>query len=185
PAIHVSRFDTFKCPRSSTYPSSIRLLHFGQLISALAISSLTPVLIQKSHDVRFARIEFEAIDRNLELFCRKAPLDFRGTDLRRDAGFRPRIHPTLSLGIAIASSIDRHDCQPVCFSTAPNLRGCVLRNQQTSAELFCSRRNSPSRRSRVSPPVPPLVALSPGASFPREAPFSLQIFVHFLFSFFR
>src|SRR5262249_11334930 len=148
---------------------------------ALAISSLTPVLIQKSHDVRFARIEFEAIDRDLEIFWRKAPLDFRATELRRDAGFRPRIHPTLSLGRAIARSRDRHDCQRVSVSTASNLGGCVLRNQQTSAELFCSRRNSPSRRSRVSPPVPPLVAVSPGASFPREAPFSLQIFVHFLF----
>jgi hypothetical protein len=77
-----------------------------------ALKSLATVLIQKPHDIRLARIEFEALDRDLELFWRKAPLYLRATELRRDAGFRPRIHPTVSFGIAIARSIDRHRLAP-------------------------------------------------------------------------
>src|SRR5262249_50227941 len=40
-------------------------------------------------------------------------------ELGRDAGFRPRVHPTLSFGIAIARSIDRHGVQAEQFPKPP------------------------------------------------------------------
>jgi len=54
-----------------------------------AAASLIGVRVQKPHDVRFARVEFEAFDRDLdlELPACKAPLDFSAAELRSDTGF--------------------------------------------------------------------------------------------------
>jgi hypothetical protein len=41
------------------------------------------VRVQKPHDVRLGRIEFEAIDRDLELLSCEAPLDLRAPEFLR------------------------------------------------------------------------------------------------------
>jgi hypothetical protein len=41
------------------------------------------MLIQEAHDVRLARIEFEAIDRDLELLSCEALLDLRARKILR------------------------------------------------------------------------------------------------------
>src|SRR5262245_12826755 len=73
-----------------------------------ATASLPHVLIEEPHDIGLARIDVEPLDLDVELLPRKAPLDFRAAQLRRDARLRPLTHPAMLLRIAIPRAIDRH-----------------------------------------------------------------------------
>jgi hypothetical protein len=73
--------------------------------------------LQKPHDVRFARVDLEAIDLDLKFFRGKAPLDLCPTEFCRHARLCPQTHPAPLLGLAVSRSIDRHGCQPISFST--------------------------------------------------------------------
>jgi hypothetical protein len=66
------------------------------------------VLIQEAHEVRFAWIELEAIDRDLELLPCESALDLRAMKFCGNARLGPPTQPAAFLWIAIARWIDRH-----------------------------------------------------------------------------
>src|SRR5262245_18423880 len=99
------------------------------------------MLIQKPHDVRLARIEFEAIDRDFELLSCEAPRDLRAQEFWGNARLGPPAQPAALLRIAVARSIDRHGFGRKAFHS-PQFKGLDSENYLQLAELVCSCRIS-------------------------------------------
>jgi hypothetical protein len=92
------------------------------------------MLIEKPHELGLTRIDFETLHCDLDLAWCEPLLAARAAHFCAGSRLRACTHPAVLTRIAIARAINGHGCRP----------GSVSRNQQTSAELICSRRKSPS-----------------------------------------
>jgi len=105
-------------------------------------SSLTAVLIQEPHELGLARIDLKALDCDFDLARRKTLLDPRSAHFGADARLGPFIHPAVSFGIMVSSSIDRH--RLVLKSDRSPSNPCSV-PEPTGTHLFL---HSPKQRGR-------------------------------------
>ena len=147
------------------------------------------VLIQKPRKIRLGRVHVKALDPISVLRGATRLLDSGAAHFNADAS--QLIHPPVLVGVAIARSIYRY------LLMLENERSARSRWEMPQAigghNFFISPTvepepppsacvsfpaAGPSRRRSESATLP---QWRTGASFPREAPFSLQIFIPFLF----